>query len=342
MKCICLAIAFFSIMNNLLNIEDHSLAAQPIKYAIAIHGGAGSAPSQFSDEANGRRHASLTHALQTGRDILKNGGTSLDAVEAVVKLLEDDPQFNAGKGAVFNAESGHELDAAIMDGRSKACGAVAGVTNVKNPISLARLVMTDTRHVLLAGAGAEKFAAQQQVTLVDPEYFDTPATLKRWEEFQQQRDKNGARELQLIDLDTGSYMGTVGCVALDSHGNLAAATSTGGLTNKQFGRIGDSPIIGAGTYADNQSCAVSCTGVGEQFIRNAVAYDISAKMKYLHVDVEQAVSDVLNKQLRPGDGGIIAVAQNGDISMQFNTAGMARAAADSNGRFEVRWHKPTN
>ncbi len=281
----------------------------------------------------------MQSALDLGTKILKDGGTSLDAVEAVVKLLEDDPHFNAGKGAVFNANSGHELDASIMDGRNKACGAVAGVTNVKNPISLARLVMTDTPHVLLVGPGAEKFALEKNVELVRPDYFDTPATLKRWREFQQQKEKDSEQALRLIELDTGSYLGTVGCVALDSNGNLAAATSTGGLTNKKYGRIGDSPILGAGTYADNATCAVSCTGVGEQFIRNAVAFDVSARIKYLGHDVQRAVSDILSHQLQPGEGGIIAVDKNGKITMQFNTAGMARAAADSTGRNEVIWHK---
>ena len=326
-------------MNERANAYDFGNDSTRMQYAIAIHGGAGSSPDQFSDEANAQRHAAMRQALKLGSDILKRGGTSLDAVEAVVRYLEDDPQFNAGKGAVFNADNGHELDASIMDGKSKACGAVAGVTTVRNPISLARLVMTDTKHVLLAGPGAEKFAEEKRVPLVAPDYFDTPATKKRWQEFQQQNNKNSSRALQLIELDTGSYMGTVGCVALDSAGNLAAATSTGGLTNKSFGRIGDSPIIGAGTYADNQTCAVSCTGVGEQFIRNAVAYDVSARMQYLKQPVDQAVSSVLGQTLRKGDGGIIAVDKDGRISMQFNTSGMARAAADSSGRFDVIWHQ---
>ncbi len=334
-----IALASIFAMTSFLNAYDDPNANDRLDYAIAIHGGAGSSPHQFTDAANKSRQQAMKQALDIGNSILKQGGTSLDAVESVVRFLEDEPQFNAGKGAVFNSASSHELDASIMDGRNKACGAVAGVTNVKNPISLARLVMTKTKHVLLAGKGAEQFALQMKVDTVEPDYFDTPATLERWKKFQQEKNKNSKRALKLIDLDTGSYMGTVGCVALDSHGNLAAATSTGGLIDKKFGRIGDSPIVGAGTYADNATCAVSCTGAGEQFIRNAVAYDVSARIKYAGTSVDQAVLDILNKQLRPGDGGIIAVDRKGNISMQFNTTGMARAAADSSGKYEVIWHK---
>ena len=233
-----------------------------LTYALAIHGGAGSSPDMFTDEQNQQRFDSMEKALAAGKKILAEGGTSLDAVELVVRMLEDDPQFNAGKGAVFNAASGHELDASIMDGSNLACGAVAGVKTIKNPISLARLVMTETPHVLLSSDGADQFGKSQGVQQVENNYFDTPATEKRWKEFQQKlkerkdqpdqasTDRGTRNALEFASLDTGSYMGTVGCVALDSHGNLAAATSTGGMTNKQFGRVGDSPIIAAGTYAD--------------------------------------------------------------------------------------------
>lgn len=320
-------------------------ATKQVKYAIAIHGGAGSNPKNFSDASNEKRRASMEKALRLGTKILENGGSSLDAVEQVVRLLEDDPQFNAGVGAVFNAVDSHELDASIMDGRTKSCGAVAGVSIVKNPISLARRVMTDTPHVLLAGVGAETFAKQSQVPLVEPSYFDTPKTLKRWNQRKQKMEalkkKVGRvdvwKQLESFDQNTGSYLGTVGCVALDSQGNLAAATSTGGMTGKKFGRVGDSPIVGAGTYADNATCAVSCTGKGEQFIRNAVAYDISARMKYASQTVDQAIGEILQRTLNKGEGGVIAVTKDGKISMQFNTGGMARAAADSSGRFEVIW-----
>lgn len=310
-----------------------------MKYAIAIHGGAGSSPKRFSDENNQRRHDAMKKALEIGTEVLKNGGTSLDAVEKVVRFLEDDSQFNAGVGAVFNAAGSHELDASIMDGKTSACGAVAGVTTAKNPISLARLVMTETRHVLLSGPGADAFAKQMKVDLVEPSHFDTPATLQKWKAMRAKVGETSWKKdtPKIYDMDTGSYMGTVGCVALDTNGNLAAATSTGGLTNKQFGRIGDSPIVGAGTFANNKTCAVSCTGIGEQFIRHAVAYDVAAQMKYRGYSVEKSVKDILDNRLNKGDGGIIAVAHDGSISMEFNTDGMARAAADSSGRFEVKW-----
>jgi len=319
----------------------------PMRYAIAIHGGAGSSPSIFTEAQNDRRRASMKQALQIGTDILKNGGSSLDAVEQVLRFLEDDPQFNAGVGAVFNAVGSHELDASIMDGKNLACGAVAGVSIVKNPISLARKVMTDTPHVLLAGPGAEAFAKQSKVPLVQPTHFNTPATLKRWNQRQEKlkglnkvSQFDVSKQLNAFDRITGSYHGTVGCVALDASGDLAAGTSTGGLTGKKFGRVGDSPIVGAGTFASNDTCAVSCTGKGEQFIRHAVAYDVSARMKYAGQTVEDAAKQILTKTLNRGDGGIIAVDKAGKITMQYNTGGMACAAADSEGRFEVRWGKP--
>ena len=322
-------------------------APAPLRYAIAIHGGAGSSPKIFTDAQNDRRRASMKQALQIGTDILKDGGSSLDAVEQVIRFLEDDSQFNAGVGAVFNAVGSHELDASIMDGENLACGAVAGVSTVKNPISLARKVMTDTPHVLLAGLGAEAFAKQLKVPLVKPEHFDTPATLKRWNQRKEKLNSlrkvgqsEGSQQLELFDRVTGSYHGTVGCVALDSSGNLAAGTSTGGLSGKKFGRVGDSPIVGAGTYASNDTCAVSCTGKGEQFIRHAIAYDVSARMKYAKQTVDIATKQILTKTLNAGDGGIIAVDKAGKITMQYNTGGMACAAADSTGRFEVRWGTP--
>lgn len=315
-----------------------------MKYAIVIHGGAGSSPKRFSDEANASREAAMRRALEIGTEVLKGGGSSLDAVEKVVMYLENDPQFNAGVGAVYNAAGSHELDASIMDGSNKACGAVAGVSTVKNPISLARMVMTETRHVLLAGQGAEEFAQKMEVERVEPSHFDTPRTREAWERRQKKmrelQDAGQAhidRQLKIVDEDVGSYHGTVGCAALDSDGNLAAATSTGGMTAKQFGRVGDSPIVGAGTFAENATCAVSCTGIGEEFIRNAIAFDVSARMKYKGETVDEAVKNILSSTLKPGDGGIIAVSSTGEISMRFNTDGMARAAADSSGRFEVFW-----
>ena len=303
------------------------------RYAIAIHGGAGSAPSDFTADQNIARHDGLKKALEAGQEILAGGGTALSAVEAVIRILEDDPLFNAGRGAVLNAEGSCELDASIMDGRNKACGAVAGTTVARNPISLARLVMTDTRHVLLAAGGADAFAKEKGVPVVPRDYFVTEEQKERWEE---SRNRPGGAAIPAAE-DLADRIGTVGCVALDSHGNLAAGTSTGGLMMKNFGRVGDSPIIGAGTYADNATCAVSCTGVGEEFIRNAIAYDISAQMKYASTDLKSAVSKNLRQILKPGYGGIIALDHIGNIVMDYNTKGMACAAADSSGRSEVRW-----
>jgi beta-aspartyl-peptidase (threonine type) len=296
----------------------------PLRFAIAIHGGAIGDVSKLTETNRAAAEQALARALDLGKSILEKEGTSLDAVEQVIRFLEDDPTFNAGKGAVFNAAGGHELDASIMEGKTKRCGAVAGVKTVKNPISLARLVMTKTRHVLLAGEGAEKFAAEMKVELVENKYFSTPEKLEE------------LRRAQAAQADPQQHKGTVGCVALDQHGNLAAGTSTGGLTNKMFGRIGDSPIIGAGTYADNATCAVSCTGTGEEFIRNAVAYDLSAQMAYQQVSLATAMERVLTKKLAGGIGGIIAVDRFGKVVMQFNTGGMSRAAADSSGRREIR------
>ncbi len=300
------------------------------QYSIAIHGGAGSSGKNLTEKERQLQRESMTKALTIGKEILSQGGTSLDAVEAVIRHMEDDPQFNSGKGAVFNAVGKHELDSSIMDGSTKACGAVAGVTIVKNPISLARKVMTQTRHVLLSGPGADQFAKEMEVDLVENEYFSTDKRHNAW-----LRANRANSQLVPKDPVGDLHYGTVGCVALDQHGNLAAGTSTGGLTNKKFGRIGDSPIVGAGTYADNKTCAVSCTGIGEHFIRNAVAYDVSALMAYKGISVKDAVQFILQKKLTPNDGGIIAVAANGDISMDFNTEGMARAAASSQGRFEI-------
>jgi beta-aspartyl-peptidase (threonine type) len=244
-------------------------------------------------------------------------------------MLEDDPNFNAGKGAVFTAAGTHELDASIMDGRDLSCGAVAGVRTVKNPISLARLVKEKTRHVLLATDGAEKFADEMNVERVPNSYFDTEKRRRSLDEWKQE---NGVA-------DSGvrppySY-GTVGCVALDAHGNLAAATSTGGMTGKRFGRVGDSPIIGAGCYANNRTCAISCTGTGEQFIRHGVAKTISDRMELAGESAHAAASHLVFQTLNPDDGGLIVVSRSGEIVMLYNSEGMFRGAADSRGRFEI-------
>lgn len=295
------------------------------RYAIALHGGAGKSAKAESAPAV---MAALNDALDIGVKVLDGGGSSLDAVEKVIRFLEDDEHFNAGKGAVFNSAGGHELDASIMDGRNRACGAVAAARTVRHPISLSRLVMEKTRHVLFVSEGAEKFADSlgSQVERVENRWFDTEKQRQSWEKTRQQSSRDG--EVR--------YYGTVGCVALDSAGNLAAGTSTGGINNKMYGRVGDSPIIGAGTYADNTTCAISCTGTGEQFIRHAVAHDIHSRLAYLKQPLAAAVNDVLHKTLRPDDGGLIALGADGTIVMDYTTEGMARAMADSNGKREVK------
>ena len=291
------------------------------QYAIVIHGGAGSATKDAEVIQN--RERVLEKALTQGTQILAEGGSSLDAVELVIRMLEDSPLFNAGKGAVLNARGHNELDASIMDGKTRACGAAGGVSTVRNPISLARLVMTETRHVLLATDGADQFAAaldHPMIEIVTNDYFQT--------EHQRERLK---RSQQKERLSAADRMGTVGCVALDRHGNLAAGTSTGGLVNKKYGRIGDSPIVGAGTYADNRTCGISCTGIGEDFIRNAVAYDVTARMMYKNQKMEKAVHEILHHDDYQVRGGIIGIDFKGRITMQFNTDGMSRAAANSDG-----------
>jgi L-asparaginase / beta-aspartyl-peptidase len=301
-------------------VAAHSLAraAEAPRWAIVVHGGAGTIAKDMDPKLVDNYRASLRQGLGLGKDILAKGGTSLDAVEAVVRFFEDDSLFNAGRGAVYTHDGRHEMDAAIMDGKTLDCGAVAAVTVIRNPIALARLVMEKSKHVFLAGEGAEAFASEQHVTTVDPHYFDTR---KRWEQLQK----------ALAD----DKFGTVGCVALDQHGNLAAATSTGGLTNKRWGRIGDTPVVGAGTYANNRSCAVSCTGQGEQFIRNVVAHDVAALVEYKNLSVREAATIVVFSKLKPGDGGLIALSHTGEIAMVFNSTGMYRGAADAGGRFEI-------
>jgi len=296
-------------------------AADPpaLEWAIAIHGGAGSLGPDASDEVRDSYLEGLEIALTAGRDLLADGATALDVVERVITILEDDARFNAGRGAVFNAQGGHELDASIMDGATLACGAVAGVRTVKNPIVLARAVMEQTRHVLLAADGAEAFADQVGVERVDPTYFDT-------------ENRRRALERKLRESDKG----TVGVVALDRHGNLGAGTSTGGLTAKMYGRVGDSPVIGAGTYADNRRCAVSGTGVGEEYIRHSVAYAIGALMEYAGLSLEAAVDRIIDETLEPDVGGVIAVDPQGRIAMRYNTESMLRGAADSSGLFTVK------
>lgn len=289
------------------------------KYVILIHGGVGTISKEMPDSVKRDYLKSLSEALELGKNILETGGTSLDAVEQVVKILEDDPKFNAGKGAVYTSEGKHELDASIMDGRDLSCGAVASVKIIKNPISLARLVMEKTVHVLLVGEGAEKFGMMMNVDIVPNNYFDTPRRFDQWQ-------KSINREIK----------GTAGCVALDIYGNLAAATSTGGIVNKMPGRVGDTPIIGAGNYADNETCAVSCSGQGELFIKYSVAYNVSALMRYKNYSLKNAADEMIKKTITTGDGGLIAVDKNGNYVVVYNTNGMFRGIANSDGIFETK------
>lgn len=309
--------------------------ADPPRYAIAVHGGAGGW-ANLSPEKRAEMLADLEKALGAGRDILAKGGSSLDAVEQAVRVLEDAPHFNAGRGATFTATGQHQLDASIMNGADHSAGAVASVMTVKNPISLARRVMTDTKHVLLAGDGAEKFAREIGVVIIPPDYFWTDHTQQEYQKAKAEaQEKAAGGEKKVSAVNAPHHYGTVGCVALDTHGNLAAATSTGGLAMKKYGRIGDSPIIGAGTYADNETCAISGTGVGELFIRNAVCYDVAARMRYAGVTLTEAAAVQINERLPKKTAGLIAVNAVGEIVADFNTAAMPRGIADSSGRFEV-------
>ena len=299
------------------------------QWVLVIHGGAGGPPKGTMPPEDEQAYLQkLDEALQAGSAILRNGGSSLDAVETVVRLMEDCPLFNAGKGAVLTVKGIAELDASIMDGRTLKAGAVAGVTTIKNPVSAARKVMENSPHVLLINGGAEEFAKKQGLEIVDPSYFITPKMKERWEKTKKQDPKEGKVQEK--------KPGTVGAVALDQNGNLAAATSTGGMMNKMHGRIGDSPIIGAGTYANNATCAVSCTGHGEYFIRNVVAYDISAMMEYRGMPLEEAAKFVIHEKLKSqnAEGGLIAVNKEGRFVMEFNTNAMFRGYINSEGQKE--------
>jgi beta-aspartyl-peptidase (threonine type) len=313
-------------------------APAPAPIAIVIHGGAGVIePARMTAERAASYRAGLAAALDAGYEVLERGGASLDAVMAAVRRMEDDPQFNAGRGAVLNHEGDAELDAAIMDGAGPRAGAVAGVRHVKNPIELARLVMDNSPHVLLVADGAEEFALEQGMALVPRDYFRTEA---REQELDAART-SGKPTALVAPPPAESALGTVGAVALDRAGNLAAATSTGGLTNKHRGRIGDTPLIGAGTYASNASCAVSGTGQGEYYIRQVVAYDVCALVQYRRMTLAQAVHEVVQVKLRRsgGEGGIIALDRAGNIAMDFNSAGMFRGARDSRGRREIAMYR---
>lgn len=326
------------------------------KYVLVIHGGAGTIlKSSMSPEKEKAYKQALQTALNAGSEILKKGGSALDAVEAAIKTMEDNPLFNAGKGAVFTNEGKNEMDAAIMDGKTLKAGAVASVTTIKNPITAARAVMDKSEHVMMAGKGAEKFAAQNGCTIVDPSYFYTE---ERWKSLLKVRAEDSLKNLHKDSLknlhkdSSHTYLlkqpnnhdykyGTVGAVALDMHGNLAAATSTGGMTNKKFGRIGDSPIIGAGTYANNATCAISCTGWGEFFIRLVMAKSVSDRMELAHMSLKDAADEMIMHKLGElgGDGGLIAIDKDGNIATPFDTEGMYRGYIKSNGETEIKIYK---
>jgi beta-aspartyl-peptidase (threonine type) len=297
------------------------------KYAIAIHGGAGTIlKSSMTKEKEQAYTIALENAVKAGNDILKNGGTAINAVEASIISLENDPLFNAGRGAVFTNDGKHEMDACIMSGLDLSTGAVAGVSHIKNPIRLARAVMERSEHVLLSSTGAEEFAKKIGIEIADDAYFFVQ---HRFDQLQSAKEE-GKIVMDHNDQRTSKddkKFGTVGAVALDIHGNLAAGTSTGGMTNKKFGRIGDSPIVGAGTYANNKTCAISCTGHGEFFIRSVVAYDISCLMEYKGLSLKQACDLVVMDKLVKigGEGGLIAIDQKGNIELPFNSEGMYRA-----------------
>jgi beta-aspartyl-peptidase (threonine type) len=304
------------------NSNDETLKVP--EYALVIHGGAGTMDKSLMDEETAQKyHHSLNRALSIGDSVLMQGGTSLDAVEQVIRFMEDDSLFNAGKGAVFTHEGKNELDASVMTGHDMKAGAIAGVTSIKNPVSAARLVMEKSPHVFMIGAGAEAFAAENGLELVDPEYFYTAS---RWQALQNILSKDKEKTELSEDEKGQKKHGTVGCVALDKFGNLAAGTSTGGMTNKRYNRVGDAPVIGAGTYADNNTCAVSCTGHGEYFIRYTVARSVAALMEYKGYSLEKAADEIVMNKLKPagGEGGLIGIDKKGNIVMPFNTSGMYR------------------
>jgi beta-aspartyl-peptidase (threonine type) len=296
--------------------------AKTNKYTIVIHGGAGTISKDLPDDIKKAYTDALAHALKIGQDILAKGGKSIDAVEAVIQYFETDPKFNAGIGAVFTSDGKHELDACVMEGEDLSTGAVAGVKHIAHPIELARLVMEKTPHVLFAGEGADQLGKKFGLKWVPNSYFDTPSRKEAWEKWKARMDKE--------------KHGTVGCVCLDEYGNIAAGTSTGGLTGKMPGRVGDSPICGAGTYANNNTCGISGTGTGELFIRHNVAFNISALMEYKGMSLKGAEDEIIHHTLKPGDGGVIGVDKYGNYAFSFNTEGMFRGVATSTGVFEVK------
>ncbi len=341
------ALALFALLSTTFFAvaQQKTRASNPAtpNWGIAIHGGAGTIlKKNMTPEKEKAYQDKMQEALLAGHAVLEKGGTSLEAVEACIRILEDSPLFNAGRGAVFTNEGKNELDAAVMDGSTLKAGSVAGLTTVRNPISAALAVMNQSEHVMMIGAGAEKFAASKGLEIVDPSYFRDETRYQQLQRIKQQEktqlDHDGSQGMNYPELpedNTDKKFGTVGAVALDKHGNLAAGTSTGGMTNKRYGRVGDVPIIGAGTYANNATCAVSATGWGEYFIRYVVAYDISALMEYKGMSLKAASEKVVLEKLekaQKGTGGIISIDRKGNISMPFNSEGMYRGFIKADGK----------
>ena len=305
-------------------------------FGIVIHGGAGTMEKEhYTTEQINVYENKLREALNKGYSILDSGGSALDAVEQTIIILENSPLFNAGKGAVFTSNGLNELDASIMDGSNFNAGAVAGITTIKNPIKLARAVMEKSKHVMLVGKGAEQFAAEQNIEIVDPLYFRTE---RRWKSLQRIKLNEQNKEKSSFNNNSTYKFGTVGCAVLDKYGNLVAGTSTGGMTNKKYGRVGDVPIVGAGNYANNNTCALSATGHGEFFIRNVVAHDISALMEYKGLSLNEASNEVVMKKLvqQKGSGGVVGIDKSGNITMTFNTKGMFRGFKTKGGKSTIK------
>lgn len=342
LRCIVLSIGL-----TLCLLPNVNAQQEKGKYVMVIHGGAGTIlKSQMTPERELEYKAKLTEALEAGYQLLKAGKPSLDAVEAAVRIMEDSPLFNAGKGAVFTHDGKNELDAAIMDGATLKAGSIAGVTTIKNPIRAARAVMEKSEHVMMVGTGAEKFAKEVGLEIVDPKYFWTKG---RWDGLQRalkedslkrEAEKRNKKSSLLGTENKDNKFGTVGAVALDQQGNIAAATSTGGMTNKKYGRVGDAPLIGVGTYA-NSEVGVSCTGWGEFFIRNVVAHEVAALVAYKGLSLKEATEELIFKKVPAlgGDGGLIALDRHGNVSMPFNTEGMYRGCVTKDGQIEVSIYK---
>jgi beta-aspartyl-peptidase (threonine type) len=326
--------------NQKSNLKENTKTREPNSFAIVIHGGAGGIKKEyFTEEQQEAYKLELEEALKAGYNILEKGGISLDAVQAAINVMEDSPLFNAGKGAVYNSEGNQEMDAAIMDGKTLNAGAIAGINHIKNPILAARIVMDSSSHVLLSGKGAEILAAKYGIEMVDSSYFFTEKRMNQLKELQGKEKTKLDHTAFLInnELIDDHKFGTVGAVAIDKNGNIAAGTSTGGMTNKKYGRIGDVPIIGAGTYANNLTCGISATGTGEYFIRTVAAHEVSSLIKYKGFTPSEALNEVLFNQIGPlgGEGGMILLDKNGDVYWDFNSTGMFRGYKKSNGEKKI-------